>query len=226
MDYDNFESEVIRPYLRAAHIHRVDQALSQLHLTFAPGRASFADLLSAPEETDYNQSLRSLESSVTPTPSSYEASHPTRILPLTGFVSGNHPDCFVWEGGFFKKGSFVVLGESGRTGTVKGICGFGRNFTLRGFEEYGESMDEVPIYRMVVSACPTSAALSVAHHLASLFLSPFLGSMLDFLGESGMEDTLEKDNLTDISSTSLNTLISPSEGGVTCNEEYLEVEGN
>jgi hypothetical protein len=86
------------------------------------------DLLSALEETDYNQSLHTLESSVMPTPSLDEASHPTCILPLTGFISGIHPHCFVWEGGFFKKGLFVVLGESGRTGTVTGICGFGRNF--------------------------------------------------------------------------------------------------
>ena len=70
------------------------------------------DLLSTLEEMDYNQSLCSLESSATPTPSLDEAPHPTCILPLTGFISGNCPDCFVWEGGFFKKGSFVVLGES------------------------------------------------------------------------------------------------------------------
>ena len=85
------------------------------------------DLLSALEETDYNQSLGSLISSATPTPALDEAPHPTQILPLAGFISGNHLDCFVWEGGFFKRGSFVVLGESGRTGTVKGICRFGCN---------------------------------------------------------------------------------------------------
>jgi hypothetical protein len=79
---------------------------------------------------------------------------------------------------------------------------------------------------MVVSASPTSAALSVAHRLASLFLSPFLGSMLDFLGEGGMEDTLEKDDLTNISAMSLNTFISSSEGGVADVEEYPEAEGN
>ena len=148
---------------------------SQLHLTLAPGQASFVDLLSALEEMDYNQSLHSLVSSATSTPSLDEAPHPTCILPLAGFISGNCPDCFVWEGGFFKKGLFVVLGESGRTGTVKGICGFGCNFVLRGFEEYSRSWDEVPIYHMVVSASPTLAALSMAHRLASLFLSPFLG---------------------------------------------------
>ena len=97
---------------------------------------------------------------------------------------------------------------------------------MRGFEEYGESLEKVPIYHMVISVCPTLAALSVAHHLASLFLSPFLGSMLDFLGKGGKKDTLEKDDLTDISAMSLSTLISPSEVGVACDKEYFEVEGN
>jgi hypothetical protein len=150
MDYNKFESEFIRPYLRTAQICRADHASSQLHLTLAPGRASFVDLLSALEETDYNQSLRCLESSVTPTPSLDEDS---RILPLAGFISGIHPDCF-------------------------------------------------------------------------LFLSPFLGSMLDFLGEGGLEDSLEKDDLTDISGLSRSTLISPSEVEVAGAEEYLEDEGN
>ena len=153
---------------------------------------SFADLLSALEETAYNQPLYSLESSVTSTPSLDEAPHPTCILPPTGFISENHPDCFIWQGEFFKKGSFVILSESGRMGSVMTICGFGQNFILRGFEEHNRSLDDVLIYHMVISACPT-------YHLASLFLSPFLRSMLHFLSEGGMEDTLEKDDLTDIS---------------------------
>ena len=115
----------------------------------------------------------------------------------------------------------MVLGGSGRTGTVKGICGFGCNFVLRGFEEYSKSWDEVPIYRMVVSASPTLAALSMAHCLASLVLSPFLGCMLDFLGKGGIEDSLEKDDLTDISDMSQGTLISPSEVEVAGDEEYF-----
>ena len=114
----------------------------------------------------------------------------------------------------------MVLGESGRTGTVKGLCGFGHNFVLRGFEEYGKSWDEVPIYHMVISASPTSVALSMAHHLASLFLSPFLVYMLDFLGEGSMEESLKKDDLTDISGVSQSTLILPSEVEVAGNEEY------
>ena len=141
-------------------------------------------------------------------------------------MSGNYPDCFVWEGRFFKNGSFVVLGESGRIGTVKGICGFGWNFTLRRIEEYEETLDEVPICCMVISACPSSAALSLAHHLVLQFFSSFLGSMLDFLSKRGLEDTLEKDDLTNISATSLNTAISSSKGGVAGNEEYFKVKGN
>ena len=87
-------------------------------------------------------------------------------------------------------------------------------------------MDEVPIRHLVISACPSSAALSLAHRLVSLFFSSFLGSMLDFLGKRGMEDTLEKDDLTDISATSLSIIISPSEIGVAGDKEYLEAEGN
>ena len=46
----------------------------------------------------------------------------------------------------------------------------------------------------------------------------------DFLGKRGMEDSLENDNLTDISGMSQSTLISPSEVEVTGDEEYLEDE--
>jgi hypothetical protein len=97
---------------------------------------------------------------------------------------------------------------------------------MREFKEYGESVGEVPIRCMVVSACPTSAALSLAHHLASLFLSPFLGSMLDFLGKGGMEDNVEKDDAVDFSSASLSTITSPSEIGFAVDEGYSEVEEN
>jgi hypothetical protein len=71
---------------------------------------------------------------------------------------------------------------------------------MRGIKEYGQSFDEVPILHMVVSMCLTSAALSLAHHLLSLFLSPFLGSMSDYLSEGGMENTMEKDNIVGASS--------------------------
>ena len=45
--------------------------------------------------------------------------------------------------------------------------------------------------------------------------------MLDFLGEGGMEDSLEKDDLTDISDMSQSTLILPSEVEVAGDEEYF-----
>jgi hypothetical protein len=150
-------------------------------------------------------------------------SQPASVLLLDGFISGNQPDCFVWEGGFFEKGSFVLLGDSGRMGVVKGVCGFGRNFTMRGIEEYGPSPEEVPIRRMVISTCPTSAALSLAHYLVLLFFSPFLGSMADFLGARGMEDVIEKG---DIFASSLSTITSSSEIRAGGDEVYSEVEEN
>jgi hypothetical protein len=115
----------------------------------------------------------------------------------------------------------VLLGDGGRMGIVKGICGFGKNFTMRGIKEYGPSLEEVPIHHMVVSTCPTSAALSFPHHLVLLFF-PFLRSMADFLGAGGMEDTIEKG---DISATSLSTITS-SEIRAAGDEEYSKVEGN
>ena len=151
---------------------------------------------------------------------------PTSITPLEGFVSPTCPDTIVWEGGFFQKGSFVLLGESGRMGNIKGLCGFGRNFTMRGFKEYGHSVDEVPIHHMVVFACPTSAALLLAHCLASTCLSPFLGSMADFLGAGGMEDVIEKGDPINVSATSLSTITSSSEIKAAGDEEYSGVEEN
>jgi hypothetical protein len=150
-------------------------------------------------------------------------SQPATDLLLHGFISGNRPDCIVWEGEFFEKGSFVLLGDSRRNGIVKGICGFGRNFTMRGIEEYGPSPEEFPICCMVISTCPTSAALSLAHHVMSLFFSPFLGSMADFLGTGGMEDIIEKG---DISASSLSTITSSSEVRAGGDEGYSEVEEN
>ena len=95
VDYSKFESEVIHPYLWAAQAHRSDQALSQLHLTFTPSQALITDFLSSLEETDYNLFLCSLDSFPTPTLSSNATLHPTCVLPLTRFISGSHPNCFV-----------------------------------------------------------------------------------------------------------------------------------
>jgi hypothetical protein len=87
-------------------------------------------------------------------------------------------------------------------------------------------MDEVSIYCIVISACPTSVALSLAHCLVSLFLSSFSESTLDFLGQGWMEDNVEKGDAVDFSTVSLCTITSPSEIGVAGDEEYSEDEGN
>ena len=67
----------------------------------------------------------------------------------------------------------MVLGDSGRLGTVKGICSFGQNFTMREIKEYGQSL--------VTSVCPTFKAPSLAH-LISLFPLPLLGVYVGFPG--------------------------------------------
>ena len=120
----------------------------------------------------------------------------------------------------------MILNDSGRAETVKGICSFEQNFTMREFKEYGKSMDEVLICHIVISACPTSAALSLTHHTVSFFLSPFLGSMPDFMGKGGMEDSVEEGDAIDVSTVSLSTITFPSGLGFAGNGEYPEVEGN
>jgi hypothetical protein len=117
----------------------------------------------------------------------------------------------------------VILGDSGGMGVVKGICRIGGNFTMRGIEEDGHFPEEVPICCMVISACPTSVALSLAHRLVSLFFSPFLGSMADFLRAGGMEDVIEKG---DTSASSLSMITSSSEIRAGGDEGYSEVEEN
>jgi hypothetical protein len=49
---------------------------------------------------------------------------------LKGHISRRKPDCFIWEAGFFEKGSKVILGESGRLATVTGLCGLGKNYIM------------------------------------------------------------------------------------------------
>jgi hypothetical protein len=98
----------------------------------------------------------------------------------------------------------VVLGGSGRLGTVMGICGIGRNYIMRGIKECGQILEgEVPIQRMVVSARPTSMGLLYIHHFLLRFLSVFLGSMSDYLDEEGAEEAGRKGEVLDVSAGSL-----------------------
>jgi hypothetical protein len=225
MDYPQFESEVIRPYLREARARQTYHAASQLPITFSPGRSSITDILLFLEETDYNSRLNhvSTPTALSPSTPTVIAPQPIIVLPLVGSISSQHLDCFIWQGGFFEKGSVVVLGESGKFGTVMGICGFGRNYIMWRIKESGRILEgEVKIRRMVVSARPTSAGLLLAHRFLSRFLSVFLGSLSDFLDKDGGGD--EKVQVMDISAGSSGMITSSSEIGNMDSGDYSDVE--
>ena len=78
------------------------------------------------------------------------------MLAMKGYFSTRQPNCFVWEEGYFEKGSQVIFGTSGRLGRILGVCGVGRNFFILRVKELGGSLDgEVAVQRMVVSFPPS-----------------------------------------------------------------------
>ena len=88
------------------------------------------------------------------------------------------------EGGFFKKGSEVILGSSGRMARVLGVCGLGRNYVMMRVQELGGILEgETVIQRMVVSSPPTLLWLVLLQIFVSRLFKPILGLMLDFMDE-------------------------------------------
>ena len=211
MDYSIFAAAVIRPYFRTAQLRRAAFATSELPLELPPGRPSLDEFFRFLQETDLNSHANHISTAAPSPASSSVGIIPSSIpfVPLAGFISGKHLDTFVWTGGIFEKGSFVVLGKSGRIGTVKGICGIGRNYIMRAFEESGPRLEgEIRIRRMAVSAIPSSPGLRLVYRLLSRLIPFFLGSMLDFI--DGGEDDKEE-GFVEISAGSLGMLTSSSE---------------
>ena len=111
-DYSNFEADVICPAIRAVH------SRAELSHALDPGRPvssvphpSLEETLQFLLETDYNHPCHKLH---LPPPLSTPKLSVT--IPLThtrsvvGYISNKHPDCYVWQSGFFEAGSHVVLG--------------------------------------------------------------------------------------------------------------------
>ena len=88
------------------------------------------------------------------------------------------------EGGFFEKGSEVILGFSGRMARVLGVCGLGRNYVMMRVQELGGILEgEIIIQRMVISSPPTLLWLVLLQIFVSHLLQPILGFMMDFVNE-------------------------------------------
>ena len=58
-------------------------------------------------------------------------------MSAVGYISNKHPDCYVWQSGFFNAGSHVVLGTMYRKVKIVGPHGVGRNYIMMKLEEVG-----------------------------------------------------------------------------------------
>ena len=91
------------------------------------------------------------------------------------------------KGGFFEKGSEIILGSSGRMARVLGVRGLGRNYVMMRVQELGGILEgETVIQRMVVSSPPTSLWLVLLQIFVSCLFKPILGLMMDFVDEDGI----------------------------------------
>jgi len=107
MDYHHFESSVICPFLLQAKIHDSINVHPHTSLSFAPapGCPSLDGLITFLAGTDYNKIAPSK-----PLPSLPHSD--ISSTQIEGHSSQAHPDCFIWEYGYFEEGSVVLLGSS------------------------------------------------------------------------------------------------------------------
>jgi len=183
-DYPQFESAVIQPFLCAAQTRATLFSETDLDISTAPGRPSIEDIFQFLDETDYNHGLDHAHNNSLLPDNLPILPHPIPICPLVGYISKKHLDCFVLEGGFFKKGSEVILGSSGRMARVLGVCGLGRNYVMMRVQELGGILEgETVIQSMVISSPPTLLWLVLLQIFVSRLFKPILGSMMDFVDE-------------------------------------------
>ena len=102
-DYSDFEADVIRPAIHAACSRaELSQAPDPGHPVFSVPCPSLELTFQFLLETDYNHPghklhlpppLSTLKLSVT-----IPLTHTTSVV---GYISNKHPDCYVWQSGFF-----------------------------------------------------------------------------------------------------------------------------
>src|SRR6202167_3922633 len=111
-DYRQFESTVIRPFLREARGRAIIYADSQLGISTAPGRASIDVIYHFLNDTDYNRNSQLLSIESTFSKSTSVNACPISTPRLVEYISEKHPDWFVLEEGSFEKGLDRILGSS------------------------------------------------------------------------------------------------------------------
>jgi len=127
---------------------------SRLLLVVSSGWPSIDNILNFLKETNYHTSLHSTNIPL-PHPSSRVAPVDPHYF-LEGYVSSKQLDHFIWEGGFFEEGSFVILRNNARLVKVLGVAGVGHNYFMMGLKDSGRALEsEVALLRMVVSIEPS-----------------------------------------------------------------------
>ena len=184
-DYSNFEANVICPAICAARSRaELSQALDPGCPVSSVPHPSLEETLQFLLETDYNHPGHKL--CLPPplsTPKLSVAIPLTRTTSVVGYIRYKHPNCYVWQSGFFEAGSHVVLGTTYRKVKIVGPYRVGRNYIMMKLEEVRRVPEDwIAIQRMVVSSCPSSHfyQLSFRQCLLRFFLNRFLETFRDF----------------------------------------------
>jgi hypothetical protein len=197
-EYSDFESTIIRPSIRAARYRDAlfaNSHLTELPVTFAPGRQSIVDIQRFLIDTDYNQSPINIH------PHSFGETAPMpqvipldRVFYIKGYFSKKQPGCFVWEEGHFEDGEQVIFGTSGRLGRVLGVCEVGKNYIMFKVEDMsGVPEGDVRIRGIVVSALPIGFQLSWTQRFIMRYLRIFLRSLVKFADKEHIEEGMGSD---------------------------------
>ena len=135
-NYSNFEADVTRPAIHAASFRaELSQIPDPGRPVFSVPHPSLEETLQFLLETDYNHPGHKL---CLPPPLStlklFATIPLTHTMAVVGYISNKHPDCYVWQSGYFKAGSHIVLGTMYRKVKIVGLYGVGRNYIMMKLE--------------------------------------------------------------------------------------------
>jgi hypothetical protein len=196
MDYQQFDAEVIRPFLLKTKARDTLGNNLRVSLTFAPHSSSFDEHRQFFSETDYNRFTPSKP--FPPVPRADDISLKPLCL-LHGYFSPKRPDYFIWEYGHFEQGSIVMLGGCGRLAKVLGVGGVGRNFFTMRLEDLEDpEVGVLSARKLIVSFNPVGIRFSILQRLKKRFFRPFLRSMRDLVDEDRVPEEVENSVVTEL----------------------------